>query len=240
MKKLNIIFYVIGTVCILIAIYIVFDKYFVKDDSISINFNEDEEIVDFNNKLNETGSSLGWIVLIDALNNQDGDGNYNVSFNSDLFDTYSYRQLFVMEYILSNTNNYDKFKVFDTSGNVVDDFPTSDMTYAYIDYDEFNTYYKSLFGEDFDITKSKNGNILYDNDYVYYENRRAGFNGVYVSMIQTDGIEYADGEYVSNVIITYSTRASELVGASTDRGVIKYIKDIDGNINFKSFVLKDR
>ena len=240
MKKVNTIFYIIGTICILMAIYIIFDKYFIKDNSRNINFNEDEEIVLLNDKLIEVGSSLGWILLVDGINNQDNDGNYNITFNEDLFDTYSYRQLFVMEYILSNTSNYDKFTVLDTSGSVTEDVPTSEMTYAYIDYDEFNSYYKSLFGEDFNIDKAMRGNTSYDSEYVYYENRRAGSNRVYVSMVQASEVEYSDEVYTSTVTITYSTRASDLVGVQTDKGVLEYTKDINGNINFKSFVIEGR
>ena len=239
MKKLNILFYVIIAVCFLIAIYIVCDNFLMKKEDIANNFNESDEIELLNNKLSKVGSPLGWIIIVDGINNQDN-GKYKVTYDKNLLDNYSYRQLFTMEYILSFNNNYDKFIVLDMDGKEVDDLPTSDFTTAYISYDEFNNYYKSLFGKDFDNSKAKKGNTKNDKDYVYYENRRAGSNGVYVSMIQTDNVKYEDGIYISNVIITYSTRASELIGVSTDTAVLKYTKDIDGNINFKSFTLKDR
>lgn len=237
MKKVNTVFYIIGTVCILIALYIVFDKYIAKDN---INFNEDEEMALVNDRLSEVGSSLGWIIIVDGINNQDANGNYNITFNENLFDNYGYKQLFVMEYILSNTINYDKFFVFDTNGKVIDDMPTSDFTLAYIGYDDFNHYYSLLFGEDYDNDKGTKGNTSYDDTHVYYDNRRAGLNGVYVSMIQTDSVQYKDGEYIGHVTITYSTRASELIGIKEDKGIIKYSKDIDENILFKSFILEDR
>ncbi len=240
MKKINTIFYIVGTVCFLIAIYIITDKYFIKDNSININFNEDEEIELLNDKLTETGSSLGWILIVDGINNQDSNGNYNITFNKDLFDTYSYRQLFVMEYILSNSNNYELFTVLDTSGNVIEDSPTSDMTQAYIDYDEYNKYYKSIFGEDFNTDKAIKGNTIYSNNNVYYENRRIGSSGVYVSMIQASEVKYSDNVYTSNITITYSTRASSLVGSPADKAILKYTKDINGNIIFKSFVIEGR
>jgi len=239
MKKLNMIFYVIGTVCIIIAGYIIYDKYFTKD-MVEVNFNEEEELVLLNNKLAEVGSSLGWVAIVDGINNQDRNGNYVVTLEEDLFSEYEYRQLFVMEYILSNTSNYDKFDVLDMNGNEVDDDPTSEFTMAYLDYNDYNEYYKSLFGEDFDINKAKNGNSSYDSTHVYYDNRRAGSNGVYVSMIQASDVDYDDGVYSGTATVTYSTRASELVGNGVDTAVIEYTKDINENIILKSFVLKDR
>ena len=239
MKKINSLFYIIGIVCVIIAVYILIGKV-IDNNEINVNFNEDEEIELLNNKLTEVGSPLGWIIIVDGINNQDRNGNYIISFEDDLFDNYKYRQLFVMEYILSNSSNYDKFIVLDMDGTVIEEIPTSDFTLAYIEYEEYNDYYKSLFGEDFDIDKSMKGNTKYDNTHVYYENRRAGSNGVYVSMIQANEVEYNKENYIANVIVTYSTRASELVGASEDNAIIEYTKDINNNIVFKSFSLKDR
>lgn len=236
MKLLNKIFYMIGTVCIIIALYILFDKYFIKDN---VNFDGNVELTSINERLTEVGSPLGWIVIVDGINNQK-DGKYNISYDANLLDDYSYRQLFVMEYILSNTSNYDKFVVlsgFDHSK--IESSPTDDFTLAYIKYDEYNSYYKSLFGEDFDMSKAKKGNTSYDSEYVYYDNRRAGSNGVYVPMIQASGVTYNDGVYTVNVNVTYSTRASELIGEEESTAVIEYTKDINENIIFKSFTLKD-
>ena len=239
MKKINSLFYIIGTVCIVIAGYILIDK-FIGSIDININFNEDEEIELLNDKLAEIGSPLGWTIIVDGISNQDRNGNYVISFEKDLLNNYSYRQLFVMEYILSISNSYDDFIVLDMNGNIIDDIPTSEFTLSYLEYDIYNSYYKSLFGEDFDIDKAVKGNTEYDNGYVYYDNRRAGSNGVYVSMIQASEIEYRNGFYVGDVSVTYSTRASELVGVGEDRATIEYVKDISGNIIIKSFMIKDR
>lgn len=239
MNKINYLFYIIGIVCIIIAGYILLDKLFDSDE-IDINFNEDEEIELLNDKLSEIGFPLGWIIIVDGINNQDRNGNYVVTFNDDLLENYEYRQLFVMEYILSTTNNSDMFIVLDMDDNVIEDSPTSEFTKGYLDYNEYNNYYKSLFGEDFDNDKAMKGNTSYDEEYVFYDNRRTGSNGVYVSMIQATEVEYNNGIYTSNVIITYSTRASELVGTSEDTAAIEYTKDINDNIILKSFSLKDR
>ena len=239
MKKINSLFYIIGIVCVIILVYILVSKVIVNNE-VNVNFNGDEEIILLNNKLTQVGSSLGWIIIVDGINNQDNDGKYIISFEEDLFDNYKYRQFFVMEYILSNSSNYDKFIVLDMEGNLTNDMPTSDFTSAYLEYDEYNNYYKSLFGEDFDMSKAKKGNTSYDSEYVYYDNRRAGSNGVYVPMIQASGVTYNDGVYTANVKVTYSTRASELVGVSGDTAIIEYTKDINDNIILKSFTLKDR
>lgn len=238
MNKNNIVWWIIGILCTLVAVYLVCDKVFFKEND--VNFNEDEEIVLVNDKLKEIGSPLGWIIIADGISNQDENGKYNVTYGSDLLSDYGYRQLFVMEYILTYNSNYDKFTVLGMDGNIITESPTSDFTTAYISYDNFNEYYKPLFGEDFDIKKATKGNTKYDRDYVYYENRRAGSNGVYVSMMECDSVVYEKGEYTSNVKITYSTRASELVGVETDTAILKYTKDTLDGINIKSFTLKDR
>ena len=239
MRKINSLFYIIGIVCIVIAGYILIDK-FIEDNDIKINFNEDEEIILLNNKLNEVGSPLGWIIIVDAINNQDRNGNYIIGFDKDFLEDYKYRQLFIMEYILSIKNDYDNFIVLDMDGNMIQEAPTSDFTLAYLEYNEYNNYYKSIFGDDYDINRGMEGNTKYDNTHVYFDNRRAGTNGVYVSMMQATSVEYKNGVYIGEVLVTYSTRASELVGASLDAAIIKYTKDIDDNIILKSFILKDR
>lgn len=238
MKKINTLFLIIGVICFIVAGYIIYNEILVNDE-IFLNFNEEEEIVSLNDRLLEIGSSLGWLIIVDGINNQDDNGNYNVTFNKDLLKEYSNRQLFTMEYILSY-NNYDTFTVLDIDGNKIEESPTSEFTIAYVHYDVFNDYYNSLFGEDFNISKAMKGNTSYDKAHVYYENRRAGSNGVYVSMIQANEVKYNGREYIANVTITYSTSANELIGVNKDTAILKYTKDIDDNIILKSFTLKDR
>ena len=239
MKKINFIFYIIGIVCFLIAGYIVYDNFIKAEEEVIIN--KEDELNIINHKLSEIGNSLGWLVVVDGIDNQDSNGNYNISYGKNLLSDYEDRQLFTMEYILSNSVNFDKFVVLNTFDNsITDENPTDDFTIAYLNYDTFNEYYSSLFDDDFDLDKAKKGNTSYDNTHVYYENRRAGSNGVYVSMITCNNVNYEDGEYTSDVTITYSTRAGELIGTNEDYGNIVYTKDINGNIKLKSFILKDR
>ena len=238
MKKLNVICYVIGIVCFLIAGYIIYDNFFNKKDNIIIN--KEVELNNINNLLSDIGSPLGWLIIVDGIKNQDSDGNYIVTYGKDLLSVYENRQLFVMEYILSYSDNNDKFIILNQIGNRVEGMPSDELVLAYLDYGIFNSYYNKLFGDDFDLGKSKKGNTSYDSEYVYYENRRAGTNGVYVPMLQATNVDYLDGIYSASVTITYSTRASDLINREEDYGTISYTKDINDNIILKSFVLKDR
>lgn len=250
MKKINTLFYIIGIVCIIIAGYILVGKFFDNSD-IEINFNEDEEIGILNDKLVQIGSPLGWIIFVDALDKGDNNdvycynhGELDVTFNENLFDNYGYRQLFVMEYILSDKNNYEKFHV-ESSFDVLYVEPTDTYSYAYLNYDDFNSYYKSFFGENFDTDKSVispfvSAHGMSSREQVYYDNRRDCFYDMYVSMMQANEVEYNDGIYKGEVIVTYNTKASEIVGSSEDIAIIEYTKDINNNIILKSFSLKER
>ena len=106
-----------------------------------------------------------------------------------------------------------------------------------MDYNTFNKYYKKFFNKDFDISKQYKGDTSYDTEYVYYQNRKSGSNGVYVPMITSDNIEYKDNKYVANITITYSTRAATLIGKENDKGKLVYTKDINNNIILESFMV---
>ena len=141
MKKTSIICVIMGIVCFALAGYIVYNKFFKEKDV--VDFNKDDEIKLINDKLTETGSSLGWTIIVSGIDHQSDDGSkYNVSYDTNLLSDYSNRQLFVMEYILSTNRDNDKFIVlsgFDNSR--VEESPTADFTLAYLDYNTFNDYY---------------------------------------------------------------------------------------------------
>ena len=193
MKKLNIFCIIIGIICLLVAGYIVTDKILVTEDN-KIEIDEEKELKDINNHLSKIGSPLGWLIVKEGIDSQDDNGKYSPKYNYNYLEKYENRQLFVMEYILSYQENIDNFTVLSAGDqSVVEDTPTSDFTLAYLDYKIFNKYYKELLGEDFKITKGKMGNTKYDKDYVYFDNRHPGSNGVYVSMITSDKVEYKKG-----------------------------------------------
>lgn len=236
MKKLDIICIIIGVICFLLAGYIVYSKFFKEKE---VNFNKKEEIKLLDDKLAKIGTPLGWLIITDGIDHQNEDGTkYNISYGTNLLKEYSNRQLFTMEYILSTKNENDKFILLSGfDNNKIEGEPTDDYTLAYLDYDTFNKYYKDLFGEDFDLNKQDKGSTTYDKEYVYYRNRRAGSNNVYVPIIKAISVEYKNNKYIADIEVTYSTRASELIGVPKSNGTITYTKNIDNNISLEDFII---
>ncbi|MFR5984860.1 MAG: hypothetical protein ACLUG3_04680 [Bacilli bacterium] len=236
MKKLDIICIIIGVICFLLAGYIVYSKFFKEKE---VNFNKKEEIKLLDDKLAKIGTPLGWLIITDGIDHQNEDGTkYNISYGTNLLKEYSNRQLFTMEYILSTKNENDKFILLSGfDNNKIEGEPTDDYTLAYLDYDTFNKYYKDLFGEDFDLNKQDKGSTTYDKEYVYYRNRRAGSNNVYVPIIKAISVEYKNNKYIADIEVTYSTRASELIGVPKSNGTITYTKNIDNNILLEDFII---
>lgn len=236
MKKLDIICIIIGVICFLLAGYIVYSKFFKEKE---VNFNKKEEIKLLDDKLAKIGTPLGWLIITDGIDHQNEDGTkYNISYGTNLLKEYSNRQLFTMEYILSTKNENDKFILLSGfDNNKIEGEPTDDYTLAYLDYDTFNKYYKDLFGEDFDLNKQDKDNTTYDKEYVYYRNRRAGSNNVYVPIIKAISVEYKNNKYIADIEVTYSTRASELIGVPKSNGTITYTKNIDNNILLEDFII---
>lgn len=236
MKKLDIICIIIGVICFLLAGYIVYSKFFKEN---KIDFNKEEEIKLLDDKLAKIGTPLGWLIITDGIDHQNEDGTkYNISYGTNLLKEYSNRQLFTMKYILSTKNENDKFILLSSfDNNKIEGEPTDDYTLAYLDYDTFNKYYKDLFGEDFDLNKQDKDNTTYDKEYVYYRNRRAGSNNVYVPIIKAISVEYKNNKYIADIEVTYSTRASELIGVPKSNGTITYTKNIDNNILLEDFII---
>ena len=236
MKKLDIICIIIGVICFLLAGYIVYSKFFKEKE---VNFNKKEEIKLLDDKLAKIGTPLGWLIITDGIDHQNEDGTkYNISYGTNLLKEYSNRQLFTMEYILSTKNENDKFILLSGfDNNKIEGEPTDDYILAYLDYDTFNKYYKDLFGEDFDLNKQDKGSTTYDKEYVYYRNRRAGSNNVYVPIIKAISVEYKNNKYIADIEVTYSTRASELIGVPKSNGTITYTKNIDNNILLEDFII---
>lgn len=236
MKKLDIICIIIGVICFLLAGYIVYSKFFKEKE---VNFNKKEEIKLLDDKLAKIGTPLGWLIITDGIDHQNEDGTkYNISYGTNLLKEYSNRQLFTMKYILSTKNENDKFILLSSfDNNKIEGEPTDDYTLAYLDYDTFNKYYKDLFGEDFDLNKQDKGSTTYDKEYVYYRNRRAGSNNVYVPIIKAISVEYKNNKYIADIEVTYSTRASELIGVPKSNGTITYTKNIDNNILLEDFII---
>jgi len=235
MKKSNILIIIIFIIVLGVGIYITYDNN--SNNDIDINFNEDEELTKVNDLLSEIGAPLGWLIIVNGIENQNDEGIYELQRNTNLLKDIKSKQLLTMEYILSYQNKHSDFIVLEVPSNkITNSSPTEDFTLAYLKYDDFNAYYKDLFGEDFNNSKAKKGNTEYDKDYVYYENRRAGSNGVYVPMMNATDVSY-NNEYIAKIEITYSSKASNLIGKEQDTGTLAYTKDINNNIILKEFKL---
>lgn len=236
MKKLNIICIITGLICFLLAGYITYNKFFKEKN---INFNKEEELKQINDVLVETGNSLGWLIITNGIDHQNEEGTkYNISYGTNLLKDIKNKQLFIMEYILSTKNENDKFIVLSGIDNhKIEGEPTDDYTLAYLDYNTFNKYYKNFFDEDFELNKQDKGNTSYDKEYVYYRNRRAGSNNVYVPMINATNVKYKNNTLIADIEITYSTRAAQLIGKEKDKGTITYTKNINNNIVLNTFII---
>lgn len=236
MKKLNIICIITGLICFLLAGYITYNKFFKEKN---INFNKEEELKQINDVLVETGNSLGWLIITNGIDHQNEEGTkYNISYGTNLLKDIKNKQLFIMEYILSTKNENDKFIVLSGIDNhKIEGEPTDDYTLAYLDYNTFNKYYKNFFDEDFELNKQDKGNTSYDKEYVYYRNRRAGSNNVYVPMINATNVKFKNNTLIADIEITYSTRAAQLIGKEKDKGTITYTKNINNNIVLNTFII---
>ncbi len=209
------------------------------DSNLDRKFNKDKEIEFLNDNLSEVGSSLGVLVLMTGIDNSNSNRSFKLEKNIDLLENEENRQLFVMEYILTYQNNYDKFIVLDSDEKVVlsNAVPTDSNTIAYLKYEDFNFYYNKLFGNDFNLSDSIKGNTLYDAKYVYYPNKRNLLDGLYVPMISALNIKYEDNYFVADVKVYYSEMIRKIIGYEYDMATLIYSKNGNGDMLLNSFVL---
>lgn len=209
------------------------------DSNLDRKFNEAKEIEFLNDNLSEVGSSLGVLVLMTGIDNSNSNRSFKLEKNIDLLENEENRQLFVMEYILTYQNNYDKFIVLDSDEKVVlsNAVPTDSNTIAYLKYEDFNFYYNKLFGNDFNLSDSIKGNTLYDAKYVYYPNKRNMLDGLYVPMISALNIKYEDNYFVADVKVYYSEMIRKIIGYEYDMATLIYSKNGNGDMLLNSFVL---
>ena len=209
------------------------------DSNLDRKFNEDKEIEFLNDNLSEVGSSLGVLVLMTGIDNSNSNRSFKLEKNIDLLENEENRQLFVMEYILTYQNNYDKFIVLDSDEKVVlsNAVPTDSNTIAYLKFEDFNFYYSKLFGNDFNLSDSIKGNTLYDAKYVYYPNKRNMLDGLYVPMMSALNIKYEDNYFVADVKVYYSEMIRKIIGYEYDMATLIYSKNGNGDMLLNSFVL---
>ncbi len=219
-------------ISIVIVIAIVIGVIIIKPNNIDVE-SEKENLKSY---LDDISYALGITGLADHY-----DGNF--FYQTDLFKDYSLRQLFTMEYILHDTNNYDKFIVLNTTSLEKDDnlSPVENETLAYLDYETFNEIYKKLFGEDYDVGKREISYArvaTYDigGKYVYYRNTRT--DGMYVENYEIKDIKFDKKEslYTATLDVNYSDDVQKILGNTKQQAKIQYHK-VSDNIVLDSYML---
>lgn len=206
-------------------------------------FDKASEIEFISTELQVVIDELSWIGIVRSFPNQKGDGTMTLETNINLLDDEQSRQLFIMEYILRDKENYKKFIVLDgETDEVSDNSPTEEFTNAYLAYDDFNSVYKTFFGIDFDLSKALKSNKSFDenDDYVYYPNRRYGANGLHVDSIKASEVIYDESTntYTASIELYNSERLSSTIGSNITNAELMYTKDNNGNIILMSFILR--
>lgn len=168
---------------------------------------------------------LGFLVIISDPSS--GLQDYCVEKGNDILETVQSRQLFIMEDILQDSYNFKLFTTLVDNQMETYEAPTDEMVLVYLPYDVFNKQYETLFNEPFDIAHSITSEALPDNianAYVYYDNRRAGNNGVGVDSFEVEQINAAASSetYEAVLVLHYSERAAERLGRSFDNATLKY------------------
>ena len=218
------------------------DNNSIKEDN--SDFNETIETEYLNNKLEEIKSSLGFIAIITSIDKYNAGGDYITKKNKNLLEETSDKQLFVMEQIITNKENYKNFIILNTIGEVDKEImdPVTETTTAYYPYNLFITEYKKYFNDTFQIENRKVSNLnnTYDKDenYIYYENRRTGLNGLSVTKITINSISQNNSnQYQANITLHYSERLSNMLGVNSEIAKLTYQKEQD-NIKINSYILK--
>lgn len=235
-------------IILLLGGYLVYSKMDIKDklndkkdSSINNNINNEEEVNNLSNDLKDISSNLGLLVIFDAVYNYNDGGRYEPDTGKNLLTTGN-KQVFIMEQILKDSKNYDNFIVLSSDGKEVVEnaFPTEETTVAYYPYDLFKEEYKKYFNDNFDIDNREKSSFdtKYDKDknYIYYENKKIGLNGINVTSIDITSVNYDSSSktYTSLVKINYSDRAKERMNIDSSNGTIKYIRD-NNNLYLVSF-----
>ena len=208
-------------------------------------FNEQKETEKLKTELDNISKSLGWITIVSSFENYNIGGEYEPIRNKNLIEKTEDKQLFIMEKVLENKENEKRFIVINTNTNEVekDALPTEDATIAYYPYKEFNEEFKKYFNENIkneEAQKSELKNTYdVDDNYIYYENKRSGANGLYVETMKIDSIKYdsKNKQYTAQITIIYSEKQIQKLGYNSDKAELTY-KTKGENIILESLVIK--
>lgn len=212
--------------------------------TVNQNFNEVEERESLNQDIQEIEASLGFLAILSSVDKYNGGGDYVTKKGVNLLEATEDKQLFVMEQIVRNSENDKNFVVLDMNGEVDKEItsPTTDGATAYYPADLFKTEYAKYFKETFSMKDRKvsSNNNQYDQDsnYVYYENRRPGLNGLSVTGITIEKIEKNTTDtYLANITLHYNDRTSSMLGASSEEAELIYSRR-ENIIQIESYKLK--
>ncbi|MCI6265313.1 MAG: hypothetical protein MR598_00515 [Erysipelotrichaceae bacterium] len=212
--------------------------------TVNQNFNEVEERESLNQDIQEIEASLGFLAILTSVDKYNGGGDYVTKKGVNLLEATEDKQLFVMEQIVRNSENDKNFVVLDMNGEVDKEItsPTTDGATAYYPADLFKTEYAKYFKETFSMKDRKvsSNNNQYDQDsnYVYYENRRPGLNGLSVTGITIEKIEKNTTDtYLANITLHYNDRTSSMLGASSEEAELIYSRR-ENIIQIESYKLK--
>ena len=212
--------------------------------TVNQNFNEVEEREALNQNIQEIEASLGFLAILTSVDKYNAGGDYVTKKGVNLLEATEDKQLFVMEQIVENSENDKNFVVLDMNGEVDKEItsPTTDGATAYYPADLFKTEYAKYFKETFSMKDRKvsSNNNQYDQDsnYVYYENRRPGLNGLSVTGITIEKIEKNTTDtYLANITLHYNDRTSSMLGASSEEAELIYSRR-ENIIQIESYKLK--
>lgn len=193
----------------------------------NVNFSSSDEKESMTLFLEDVKSSLSIITILTSIEKYNAGGDYVTKKNENLLESVSAKQLFILEIIVADYANNDNFVILNTLGDVDDDivFPTEEGSYAYYPYDLFILEYNKYFKDEFEVMKRDVSSFMnkYDEDigYIYYNNKRAGLNGLFIEKIVVDDIELLDKNiYSASVTLNYSDRLSSLLSVEREYATI--------------------
>ena len=213
-----------------------------ENNNITLNETEEKEVL--NQTLKEMEASLGFLAVLTSIDKYNAGGDYITKKNVNLLKDTKSKQLFVMEQIVKNTENDKNFVILNMNGEVdtEENIPTTDGTTAYYPTDLFKKEYAKYFKETFSLEERQVStfNNTYDKDtnYIYYENRRAGANGLSVTGITIEKIEVlSSSKYQASITLNYSDRLATMLGVDSESAKLVYQRNED-NIQIDSYMIK--
>lgn len=241
----------IGVILVLVLIILLalLGVYFIKSKPMPINEEKnnqvvtEEEIALLDNYLSSVKVGLSITTILSAVDVYNSGGAYSVKKDVNLLESEKAKQIFTMELIVRDVDNYNNFIILNSLGEEDDDAtdPTDDAVQAYYPYQLFQTEYNKYFLGEFNLEKRElsNFNTKYDDneDYIYYPNRRAGLNGMSIDSIIIKDVNVNSNIYTANVVLNYTKNLSNILGIESENASVSY-KKVDNSIKIVSFSLK--